>query len=191
MSKRNDEDMREFMEEMKCSIDNCNNKIKAKKLCGTHYNQIRTNGLIKPIREMHGGKHTRLYTTWRNMKDRCLNKNSTFYYLYGGRGVKVHKPWVDSFIEFKKWSERHNYNDKLEIDRIDNEDGYYPDNCRFVSRVENMNNRKVSISNRFTIDELSDICEMPDRGFTIIEVTEVTGLSRASIQRLRRGVYHG
>ncbi len=139
----------------------------------------------------HGDTDTRLHRVWLNMRSRCNNPNVAAYSRYGGRGLEVCDEWNDSYIKFSKWAKDNGYTDNLEIDRTNNEEGYSPNNCGFVTRKENMCNQSKSISNRFTEDELSEICEMPDRGFTIPEVVEATGISRASIQRMRRGEYNG
>lgn len=93
-------------------------------------------------REKHGDKGTRLYIIWCNMKARCLRETHPQYKNYGARGIKIHHSWVESFIEFRDWAKRHKYDDSLSIDRIDNNDGYYPDNCRWAtSKVQNNNQR--------------------------------------------------
>jgi hypothetical protein len=75
------------------------------------------------------------------MKDRCNNIKNPEYKNYGERGIKVCEDWlnVSNFFEF---AYNNRYKDGLEIDRIDNNKGYYPDNCRFVDRSTNVRNRR-------------------------------------------------
>ena len=93
----------------------------------------------------HGLSDTRIYGIWRDIKKRCNNPNFWAYEYYGGKGVKVCDEWSD-FQSFYDWSISHGYNDTLTIDRIDNEGDYSPDNCRWVTRIENCNNKS---NNRF------------------------------------------
>lgn len=85
-------------------------------------------------------KGTRLHNIWNNMKDRCRNKNSPVYYRYGGRGITVCDEWNNSFDSFKEWALKNGYSDELTIDRIDNDQGYSPDNCRWTDMKTQCNN---------------------------------------------------
>lgn len=87
----------------------------------------------------HGLSRTRLYRIYSNMKQRCLNKNSPAYALYGEKGITICTDWLgdDGFIAFYKWANEHGYNDKLCIDRINSKLGYSPNNCHWITREEN------------------------------------------------------
>ncbi len=81
------------------------------------------------------------YSVWCEMKRRCLDKNRHNYKYYGGRGIKVCDRWLNSFDNF--------YNDMgeqpkgFEIDRIDNNKNYTPDNCRWIDHRANTLNRNA------------------------------------------------
>ena len=80
------------------------------------------------------------------MKSRCENPNFTGYANYGGRGVKVCEEWK-SFEAFREWALANGYAKNLQIDRLNNDSGYSPDNCRWVTQHQNlMNKRKRSNS---------------------------------------------
>ncbi len=88
----------------------------------------------------HGMSRTRLYGTLKNMKARCNKPNTIHYDRYGGRGIKVDPVW-DKFEDFAAWALGNGYDESLEIDRIDNDGNYSPENCRWVSKMQNAANK--------------------------------------------------
>lgn len=89
------------------------------------------------VRTKHHGKGTRLYRIWTGMKDRCLNENSKYMVRYGGRGIMICPKWAEDFDLFRSWSLRNGYREDLTIDRVDNDQGYCPWNCQWLTRGEN------------------------------------------------------
>ena len=114
----------------------------------------------------HGGRNSKLYRIWSNMKDRCNNPDCKVYSDYGGRGIKVCKEWIDDFSAFQKWALANGYKEGLTIDRKDNDKGYSPDNCRWTDRKIQGNNKRncryiTYKGQRKTVAEWSDITGTP------------------------------
>lgn len=82
----------------------------------------------------------RMLILWNDLKSRCLDKNHPAYYRYKKFGT----PGWNSFEEFSLWAEKNGWRYGLELDRINNELGYFPDNCRFVTRKENLRNKSTN-----------------------------------------------
>jgi len=74
------------------------------------------------------------------MKQRCKNKNSSYYHIYGGKGVSVCNEWED-FESFFKWAMESGYKEGLTIDRINSDGNYEPSNCRWATQKEQQNNK--------------------------------------------------
>lgn len=90
------------------------------------------------------GKRTtsKEYKSWHMMKTRCLNPNYDRYDCYGGRGITVCDRWTNSFEAFLE--DMGPRPENMELDRINNDDGYYPGNCRWADRKTQINNRRCS-----------------------------------------------
>lgn len=127
----------------------------------------------------HGMWDHRLYATWMGMQKRCYNPKLREYHNYGGRGITVAEEWQgsDGLRAFVAWAEASCWSEGLELDRRDNDAGYSPSNCRWVTRKANSRNRR---NNR--------LVEFNGRLVTLAEAAELTGVNRKTIcTRLRRG----
>ena len=106
------------------------------------------------------GRRHPLYGVWAGMLQRCGNPKSPNWHDYGGRGISVCPEWVDSYTAFRDWSLANVFHSSLEIDRIDNNGNYTPENCRWTTRQVNSNNTRfnrhlVAFGERKTVAEWS------------------------------------
>lgn len=91
----------------------------------------------------HGESRTKLYKVWRHMIERCTMPKCAEYPRYGGRGIFVCKEWLDDYFVFKADVED-GFGTGLELDRIDNDGGYYKGNVRWSTHRKNNNNKRTS-----------------------------------------------
>lgn len=99
--------------------------------CGECYSAAKTHGMCG----------IKMYWSWQCMLQRCENPNNPYYHNYGARGIKVYPEWHD-FQVFHDWSMSHGWRKGLQIDRIDVNGNYEPDNCRWVTHAEQQRNRR-------------------------------------------------
>lgn len=123
----------------------------------------------------HGMSNSRVYSVWKSMVQRCHNPNDRSFENYGGRGIQVCEEWRDNFSQFI--ADMGIRPDGFDLDRIDNDKGYSPENCRWVSRLRNLNNKRT---NRFL--------EFEGRKMTIAQWASVMGMNYRTLNnRINRG----
>lgn len=116
-----------------------------------------------------------LYGTWINMKQRCFNPSHPLWARYGGRGITVCERWRSSFANFlADMGERP---EGMSLDRIDNDAGYSPENCRWATQVAQSRNQHRT--RHVTID---------GRRYKAVELAEASGVKTDTIlTRAHRG----
>jgi hypothetical protein len=153
--------------ERKCCSISCRGRLAVSK---------QKNGGRKP---KHGGcvngELSPLYQRWAGMKARCHSESCVKYGGYGARGITVCEEWRNNFKNFETWALANGFSDNLQIDRIDNYNGYSPENCRWVTCIQNQANRRRSI--------------IFPSGETTAQVARRLGMSPNSIrERIKRGM---
>lgn len=97
---------------------------------------------------------TRLSGIYQKMVRRCNNPNAKDYKFYGAKGVFVCFEWMNDRNKFIEWAMSHGYDDTMSIDRIDSNDGYCPDNCRWIPMADN--SKYKSTTRTLTIHGVTD-----------------------------------
>ena len=145
--------------------DYSNLKYGTTKSCGCLREELRPS-----LNYRHGLCYTKLYHVWSAMKDRCYNKNCAAYEDYGKRGISVCDEWRSDFKAFYDWSMNHGYTEGLSIDRINNDGSYSPENCRWATRKEQVNNRSNNLT--FTYKGITH---------TLAEWSEIYGINASTL----------
>ncbi len=96
----------------------------------------------KPFVEKHGMARTPIYKTWCSMIERCYTDTHQAFQHYGGRGIEVCERWRHGFDNF--YADMGDRPEGLSLDRIDNNKGYTPDNCRWATSEEQMANTRMA-----------------------------------------------
>lgn len=129
----------------------------------------------------HGDYGTPLYSKYCSIKQRCNNPNNRSYHRYGGRGIKMCEEWEISYEAFKRWALANGYaeHNGLTIERIDNNKGYSPENCRFASMQEQALNR-----------EITNLCEYGGKQYSAWGFAKEFGITSPTFvsKRLKAGV---
>ena len=128
---------------------------------------------VLSLNKRHGLSHTKLFRRWTGMWYRCDKHGSQSYHYYGGRGIRVCDEWA-SFEAFRDWSFANGYDEGLQLDRINNNKGYGPDNCRWVTSAQNNLNKRNTVFLIFKGEKK-----------TISEWAKITGIPESTLRRRR------
>jgi hypothetical protein len=126
---------------------------------------------------------TRIRHIRNKMIQRCHFEHNDKYYAYGAKGMKVCDLWRNSLEEFYNWAINNGYKDKLTIDRIDNNKGYSPDNCRWTTLTEQSRNKRNVIS----IDTVKEIRNLLSKGYTHQHISNIVMVNKCRVDDISSG----
>ena len=143
------------------------------KSCGCLHAKV-----MKEMLVTHGLSGTKLFRVWRGIIDRTQYKSHKSYKYYGGRGIKICSEWANNFESFYKWAMGSGYKDGLQIDRVDVNGDYRPENCKWATPKQQQNNRR---NNRYITYN--------GETHTMKEWSEITGIKYTTLS-MRLNKYH-
>lgn len=121
--------------------------------CATHAKNPNVIANYGPLtRRPETMRRRRLYNVWRNMRERCVNPKHEAFYLYGGRGITVCDRWLNSFDNFL--ADMGPRPPKSSLERINNDLGYSPDNCRWEAWHSQARNKRSNVFYEFNGERL-------------------------------------
>jgi len=125
-----------------------------------------------------GSDESRLKIVWKRMRERCSNPNRHNYHRYGGRGIGI-SGW-ESRTDFIEWALANGYRQGLYIDRIDNDAGYSPENCQFVTVTESNRNTSTVKTGWKVVRQLRSAAGDPSA--TYAELARAHSLSERTVR---------
>lgn len=113
----------------------------------------------KGINQTHGMSKTRIYREWSSMRRRC-KENSIDAKYYFERNIFVCDEWENDFVAFYEWAVNNGYSDSLTIDRINNDMGYSPENCRWITNKQQQSNKSNNVKVQYNGEDycLRSLC---------------------------------
>lgn len=111
--------------------------------CGCFHDERCTERAAKFKHSVKDNK--RLYSIYNGIKNRCFNKNEPRYKDYGGRGITMCDEWREDFDSFADWALANGYTEELTIERVDVNGNYCPENCTWITRAAQRENRRDTV----------------------------------------------
>lgn len=110
------------------------------------------------LNRKHGMKYHPLYSVYKSMIERCYKPEyCPNFRRYGARGISVCEEWRENRVKFFDWALSHGWARGLQLDRENNDGNYSPENCRFVTQIINLRNRrdrKLSLADAAVVKSL-------------------------------------
>ena len=122
-----------------------------------------------------------LYGIHRNMLNRCYREKHHNFKHYGARGITVCPQWRCNYYAFAVWALKNGWLSGLEIDRIDTDGPYSPENCRITTHTENVRNSRAA---KLTHEDVAEIHRMLKTDMTQVEIASHFPVERETIARI-------
>lgn len=133
----------------------------------------------------------KLYQIWITMRRRCYDSTVINYKYYGGKGITVCDEWRTSYKTFETWAIENGYKEGLSIDRIDTEQGYYPTNCRWVTKSENSRRAALKLGEKRREKSIYRLAEEAGLSYYIVKKRLDKGLTLEEALTLPRERKYG
>lgn len=129
--------------------------------------------------DRHGKSGTDLWGVWSAMLTRCHVCDVPGY---ADRGISVCESWKSDFLAFEAWAQSAGYSPGLQLDRRDNDAGYSPENCRFVTLQVNSQNRRSTVLSPELVRQIREMLATGHRGK---DVAEALGISKQTVSKVK------
>ncbi len=130
------------------------------------------------------GQLSKLYNVWRGARQRCTtNPRSPHYKMYAGRGISFDSCW-DEYSTFRDWAMANGYREGLSIDRVDNDLGYSPKNCRWASAKQQQRN---TTKNKLTADTVGILRHLRARGLRYKQLAKIFKIHPVYLSKVCNG----
>jgi len=126
----------------------------------------------------------RLVELSHSMRQRCKPENALRYKYHAGKGVLICNEWRSNKLLFCKWSMENGYDDSKTIDRIDVDEGYGPDNCRWVTMQEQAQNNSSAVLTKEMVVDMREMAKFQ----SCAEVARVYGIAKPTAWQAIRGI---
>lgn len=120
------------------------------------------------------------------MRQRCFNKNNLKYHRYGGRGITVCQEWM-TIEGFLNWAQSSGWKEGLTIDRIDNDKGYFPENCRWIPASINSKKKRTT---KITFEQAKEIRKRIDNGESEYDLAKEYGVVHGTVWFIKNNITH-
>lgn len=161
-----------------CIVEGCEKNVLAREYCDKHYRKFMLYGNATATK-FHNMSRTPEYSVWASMISRCTNSKKKYYHRYGGRGITVCDRWKNSFVAFFEDLGAKPFL-KAQIDRIDNDGNYEPNNCRWVTPQQNSLNSNLT---KIKTHDTKIIKKLHDQGKTIKFISKKYNVSESTVRR--------
>lgn len=170
---------------MTCNIESCVKKVVSHGLCDTHRKRVERHGNVTKGFPKNWGqaKNHPLYSIWKGIRRRCKDKKYKSYMDYGGRGITLCERWNNFWNFVDDMGEKPG--SIYQIERINNNLGYFPENCRWATPKEQQRNRRDTVLSQELANEIRRRYKFGDR---MCDIAKSLNLKYHNVESVVRGL---